>query len=266
MQAALSTDAGADALELPLPIEAFAVPERFVRAGAAESAKAFESFDVPFNAQPDASSVEIRLAPGVAASILDGVDALVGYPYGCVEQTMSRMMPNAIVARMIKDLGLKAPEISARLPEYMTVGLQKLYGFQNADGSWGWWGGAAENYYGRPTYLTAYVLHGLVLARDAGFDVDGAVLDRGFAWLTANAADEPERAPAQLRRVRPGERRPRRRRLHAQGVRRPGRLRAFARAMLVLALDRLGRGAEADVALDELIRQADVSAPTRSGR
>lgn len=259
VQAALSTDAGADALEMPLPIEAFAVPERFVRAGAAESAKAFESFDVPFNAQPDASSVEIRLAPGVAASILDGVDALIGYPYGCVEQTMSRMMPNAIVARMIKDLGIKAPEISAKLPEYMTVGLQKLYGFQNADGSWGWWGGAAENYYGRPTYLTAYVLHGLVLARDAGFDVDGAVLDRGFAWLTANAADEPD---ARLRSYA------------AFVLANAGRgdvdftlkvyaaradFEPFARAMLVLALDRLGRGAEADVALDELIRQADVS-------
>ncbi|MEO8082502.1 MAG: MG2 domain-containing protein [Ardenticatenales bacterium] len=259
VHAALTTDAGDDALELPLPIVPFAVPDRFVRAGAAESAKAIESFDVPFNAQPDASSVEIRLAPGVAASILDGVDALIGYPYGCVEQTMSRMMPNAIVARMIKDLGIEAPEVSAKLPEYMTVGLQKLYGFQNADGSWGWWGGATENYYGRPTYLTAYVLHGLVLARDAGFDVDGAVLDRGFAWLTANAADETD---ARLRSYAAF--------VLANAGRGDvdftlkvfadrGAFEPFARAMLVLALDRLGRGAEADVALDELIRQADVS-------
>ena len=257
--AALTTDAGNDALEMPLPIKPFAVPERFVRAGAVESAKVIESYDVPYNAHPDASSIEVRLAPGVAASILDGVESLIGYPYGCVEQTMSRMLPNAIVGRLVNQLGIEAPAVTDVLPEYMSVGLQKLYGFQNADGSWGWWGGRPENYYARPTYLTAYVLHGLVLSRDAGFDVDAAVLDRGFAWLATNTADEPD---ARLRAYAAF--------VLAQAGRGDVALtmgvfaaradfEPFARAMLVLALDRLGRDAEADIALGELIAQAEVT-------
>lgn len=257
--ASLSTAAGGDALELPLPIAPFAVPERFVRAGAADSAKVFESFDVPFNAQPDASSVEIRLAPGVAASVLDGVEDLIGYPYGCVEQTMSRMLPNAIVGRLVAELGVEAPEITAALPEYMTVGLQKLAGFQNSDGSWGWWGGAPSEYYGRPTYLTAYVLHGLLLSRDAGFAVDASMVQRGLAWLDANAAAEPDarlRAYAAYVGALAGGTDPAVA-LGAYGAR--AGFDPFASAMLVLALDRLGRDAEADVVLAELLAKAEVT-------
>ncbi len=257
--ASLTTAAGGDALEMPLPIAPFAVPERFVRAGAADSVKVFETFEVPFNAQPDASSVEVRLAPGVAASVLDGVEDLIGYPYGCVEQTMSRMLPNAIVGRLVEQLGVEAPEVTASLPEYMTVGLQKLAGFQNADGSWGWWSGAPSEYYGRPTYLTAYVLHGLLLSRDAGFDVDPAMLQRGLAWLDQNAAAEPDarlRAYAAFVGVLAGGTDPALA-LGAYGAR--ANFDPFARAMLVLALDALGRDAEADAALAELVAQAEVT-------
>jgi len=253
--ASLDTPAGRDAIELPLDVAPFTVPDRVVRAGSTD-AKAFETLDVPFNAVPDGTRLEVRLSPGAALSVIDGIEELIGYPYGCVEQTMSRMLPNAVVGRLVAELGLDAPEVTDDLPAYMTIGLQKLYGFQNADGGWGWWSGDPQ------VYLTAYVMHGLVLSKAAGFDVDQAALDRGAAWLVAHVAEEKDaRMQAYAAYVLALDGRPddgRSTALFAAA----GTLDASALAALAMALDRAGNDALAGQALDRLVAMADVGPTT----
>ena len=58
------------------------------------------------------------------------------------------------------------------------LGLQKIYGFQHNDGGWGWWYDDSSN-----EYQTAYVLFGLAATRDAGYEVDAGVIERGATWL-----------------------------------------------------------------------------------
>jgi len=246
--ARLTTAAGDDAIELPFRVQAFAIPERFARAGSTEDV-VVESFDVPYNAIPDGSSVEVRLAPGIAFGVLDGLEDLIGYPYGCVEQTMSRMLPNAVVGRLVRELGVSAPEIEAQLPDMMAVGLQKLYGFQNGNGSWGWW--HWEHSEGG-VYMTAYVLHGLTLTAAAGYDVDPAVLERGFRWLDeALVAERDPRVAAYAAYVQAiagrGDAA-----LPAALAARADELDAFAKAALALALDKVGRADLAAGLLDAL--------------
>jgi len=187
VKARLVTPAGSDAIELPLEVQPFGVPERFARSGSTTSV-AVETIEMPFKAVPEDALVEIRLTPSIATGVFDGAADLVGYPYGCVEQTMSKMLPNAVVARLAHEVGIEAPEALAKLPEYMEIGRQKLYGFQNGDGSWGWWPGTQ----GRNLYLTAYVLHGLTLSKQAGFEIDASVLDRGFGWLAGAVPGEQD--------------------------------------------------------------------------
>jgi alpha-2-macroglobulin len=254
------TAAGEDGVEVPLTVKPFAVPERFARAGSTESS-VDEAFDVPFNAVPEASSVEVRLAPGMALGVLDGLEELIGYPYGCVEQTMSRMLPNAVIARLLRVLEIEAPEITSQLPEMMALGLQKLYGFQNSNGSWGWW---HWQYSEGNVYTTAYVLHGLTLTKMGGFDVDPNVLERGFTWLAATAAQEKDpRIQAYAAYVL------------ALGGRgdaglaaglydRRGEMDAFALAALAVALDDVGRTDLSDRVLDELESQAVQTVTTAS--
>ncbi len=184
--AAVQTPVGGDALALPLAIKPFSALERWMSAGAANLA-ASESFTFPLNAIPTASSLTVRLAPSFALGVLDGLDELIDYPYGCVEQTMSRLLPSAVAAQAYAQLGLPNPKAD-ELPKIMTTGLQKLYGFQQANGSWGWFydddGGL---------YMTSYVLLGLVEVQKAGFPVDVGVLDRGFLYVNniLNANSDP---------------------------------------------------------------------------
>lgn len=175
-------DAGAvgDAVATPLPIKPFAIPQRQARAGLVEGA-ADLAFDVPLNALTDDSAVELRLSPSIALSLLDGLDELVDYPYGCVEQTMSRVLPNAAVAQTYRRLGIANPDLERRLPDIMADGLQRLYSFQHPDGGWSWWYDDDS-----AVYQTAYVLFGLLQVREAGFAVDASVLSRGLDFLAAH--------------------------------------------------------------------------------
>jgi len=41
----------------------------------------------------------VQIAPSLAVTMLDAIPYLIDYPYGCTEQTMSRFLPAAIVAK-----------------------------------------------------------------------------------------------------------------------------------------------------------------------
>lgn len=44
---------------------------------------------------------------------------LVGYPYGCIEQTMSKFLPDVgVVAEVLKTMGREDPTLSAELPKW----------------------------------------------------------------------------------------------------------------------------------------------------
>ncbi len=132
------------------------------------------------------SSVSVTLNRSIAGSLLDGLDYLTGYPYGCVEQTMSRALPNAVVGRAFEQLGVSDATLLADLPPLINAGLQRLYGFQHNDGGWGWWYDDSTD-----AYQTAWVLFGLSVTHEAGHEVDAGVIERGAAWLAQELARNP---------------------------------------------------------------------------
>src|SRR5262249_28954038 len=101
---------------------------------------------------------------------------LIGYPYGCTEQTMSRFLPDVLVQKMLKsNPGMLKPEQAAKLPEMVRNGLARLYKFQHKTGAWGWWESDTDD-----AWMTAYVLYGLGSAKAQGYSVSHNVLARGM--------------------------------------------------------------------------------------
>jgi uncharacterized protein YfaS (alpha-2-macroglobulin family) len=126
-----------------------------------------------------AREVHVVLARGDVARALDGLGPLLDYPYGCVEQTMSRFLPAVVVKQAIRKAPVRLPpEAAAKLPEVLRQGLARLYHFQHADGGWGWWEHDATD-----QRMSAYVVDGLVRCRLAGVAVDADVLRRGIGFL-----------------------------------------------------------------------------------
>jgi alpha-2-macroglobulin len=64
------------------------------------------------------------------------------------------------------------------LDEVTRAGMARLYDMQHEDGSWGWWKESPAD-----DFMTAYVLWGFSIARDAGLSVRRDAIDRAAAYL-----------------------------------------------------------------------------------
>lgn len=138
--------------------------------------------------QPETSELHISLAPSSASSMLSALDDLIGYPYGCVEQTMSRFLPTVVVGDVLQELRLPFDEEKrAELPKMVDKGVKRLSGLQHDDGGWGWW----ENDESNP-FMTAYVMYGLTIAKRTGYQIPEERYGRGLD----NLYDQIERRVA----------------------------------------------------------------------
>ncbi len=185
------TNEESDALEMELPVNIPGIAMARARGGAlrAGGTAAFE-LTFPDKVQPGSRSLSVRLAPSIAGSLFGALDYLISFPYGCVEQTMSSFLPNITVQAAVKDLGLKTDLDQAALQEKIHAGLDRLYNFQHPDGGWGWW----ETDESHP-FMTAYVVAGLVQARDAGTPVTQGAIDNGVKWIKQDLARGERTAP-----------------------------------------------------------------------
>ena len=122
--------------------------------------------------------LSLEVDPSLAAGMVNGLDYLKHYPYECTEQTVSRFLPNVLTYRALNQLGIVSPTLQISLTNEINIALDKLYNWQNQDGGWGWWSQQDSN-----PYLTAYVVYGLIEARDSGFAVRADALARGEEYL-----------------------------------------------------------------------------------
>ena len=166
--------------------------------------------NLPRERKAGTTTLTVQVTPSMAVAMLDALPYLIDYPYGCTEQTMSRFLPAVITAKTLKDLGLKPENVMEhvfggietnsaaathpdgkrdlhKLDDITEQGLKRLYDFQHADGGWGWWKEGDSDH-----FMTAYVVWGLSLARDAGIDTKAGVLRRGAEFLDKTLVDEEQ--------------------------------------------------------------------------
>lgn len=136
-------------------------------------------------ADKNVGSLLVTVTPTLGSAFVQSLDKLIGYPYGCVEQTMSRFLPTVVVANAMKQAGLAPPVKAALIPDMVTDGITRLRRMQHEDGGWGWW-----EHDGSDLYMTAYVLEGAYLAESAGFSTRDLNVDKALAWATKALAVE----------------------------------------------------------------------------
>ncbi|MBC7807280.1 MAG: hypothetical protein H7145_14155, partial [Akkermansiaceae bacterium] len=133
--------------------------------------------EITLRLDPAAAAPETRLAlrvtPSVRGVFAASIEYLVGFPYGCTEQTMSRFYPDLLVQELgpLGNVGKQA-----ELPRMVRDGVARLSRFQHGKtGGWGWWETDQDD-----PFMTAYVLLGLSKARTQSYSVDDAMMERGI--------------------------------------------------------------------------------------
>lgn len=171
---------GGDYLERKLPVNALGIP--LFNADSGVLTDAIPSVQVSHTDVGNCFSpkMTVNLAGSVIGQVQGTFDSLIDYPYGCTEQTMSRLMPSIIAMNLNKKLNVPLlPESIKRFEKVRTMGMAKLSEHQHSDGGWGWWKDDASD-----PYMTSLVLEGLELLKGTGYSTDKNMTDRGLKWLT----------------------------------------------------------------------------------
>lgn len=164
-----------------IPVYRYEAPETVGTSGelTAGGARA-EVIQLPAEMDVTRGSLEISIEPSLAAGMRSGLNYLEQYPYECIEQTVSRFLPNVLITRAMRAAGQEDADLDAELKVQVNTALQRLYNTQNSDGGWGWWGGWESQ-----RLTTAYVVLGLHEAQQADYEVNDEVLKRGLSYLRA---------------------------------------------------------------------------------
>jgi len=268
------TSTGGDAMEKSFTVYEHGIEKLIAHSGRLHGSEALVRLDLPA-ARRDTSLV-VRITPSLAVAMIDALPYLVDYAYGCTEQTMSRFLPAAIVARSLTRSGLDRGEVERRitggdrrLDDIIRASLDRLRDFQHANGGWGWWQEDESN-----AHMTAYVVWGFAVAREGEIAVDDAAVERAARWLDEalpNLDDDPNEqawvlhaVTAWRRATKHGASEPERRAFENSYQRRE-HLTAYSRALLALAAHDLDDVNRANVLTRNLENGMEIDrAPDRS--
>ena len=124
----------------------------------------------------DASLVVSATPP---LNIRSAVKGLLGYPYGCLEQTTSRAFPLIYVDEpKAKQVGLTPLSLAERSTR-VDKAIERLRSMQLANGGFGLWNNKSPE----EVWLTPYVIDFLQEARTQGFTVPDDMLQKGLKNL-----------------------------------------------------------------------------------
>ena len=142
--------------------------------------------NLPGDFVPSTVRSQILVSRSPLVAFADAVQGLLGYPYGCLEQTVSKAFPQLYVADFLKTLKAGTPTGASDQNPNTTVqaAIRKLETLQLANGGLSrWQAGDAPD-----AWSSAYAAHFLLEAQKADFEVTARVLTRLLDYLTAQSS------------------------------------------------------------------------------
>ena len=176
-----------DAMEIKLPVNPLGLPAFSIKSGMLTANEV--TLPIPTGMSADAvkgtESAVLSLSSSTIGPVLGNFDKLIDYPYGCTEQTLSKMVPSIVAMQLHKQLNLPiAPEQTKKFAEVQKESLEKLRGYHHPDGGWGWWATDDSN-----AYLTAHVVDGLSMLKATGYSAEGQLIESGLKYMSKACID-----------------------------------------------------------------------------
>jgi uncharacterized protein YfaS (alpha-2-macroglobulin family) len=168
--------------ELPVrPVAPFATD---VVTGSLEGGKTV-SYDISGEYLSGNRSSYVTISPFPVANFAKELKHLVGYPHGCVEQTVSKAFPQ-IYLRDIAQM-LDPAILNTGSPTYfVNEAIAKIATMQLPDGRFSYWPGGTEAY----PWTTVYATHFLLEAKKAGYAVSDGLLAPAMNAIAVHAREK----------------------------------------------------------------------------
>ena len=158
-------------LKLPRPTETVAL-----HGETTESAE--EKIRIPVEVYPEESKIAF-LASASALSGLEGsVDFLTHYPYLCLEQRLSSILPYIVAKDILSDFKLSKLS-STDMKGHVQKNLKEIFEYQRGNGGFGLWPDSSHD----SPFNSCYAAFALAKAKEAGFAVDEQSINRLISYL-----------------------------------------------------------------------------------
>ena len=173
-------------IEVKLPMRSVAPPVTRTGHGVVH-AGAPADFILPANLIADSSEFSLTLSPFPNIAFADSLRYLIRYPYGCLEQTTSKVFPLLYFSELARSV---EPMLAAEdsVDYYVTAGITKLESMLTSSNQFSYWPGST---YVNP-WSSIYGAHFLVEARKAGYEVADRVYDAMLEGLRTQAKFSPD--------------------------------------------------------------------------
>ena len=141
---------------------------------------------------PGTARASITLSRSPVAQYGRELSYLLGYPHGCIEQTISKAFPQLYFADLAKQLStntyfVRAGDSDLNPATNVRQAIQTVESLQMPNGGFTMWPGMAALSDGRSNiddWASTYAVHFLAEAQKAGYEVRGSVLSSALDYLT----------------------------------------------------------------------------------
>ena len=172
-------------MDVQLPLRSTAPPSTKTGYGVVRAGKPVD-FILPANLMPESSEFSLTLSPFPNIAFADSLRYLIRYPYGCLEQTTSRVFPLLYFSDLARSVEPTLADDDA-VDYYITTGITKLESMLTSRNRFAYWpGGTYTN-----SWSSIYASHFLVEARKAGYEVTDRVYDAMLDGLREQAKFSP---------------------------------------------------------------------------
>ncbi|HIB43911.1 MAG TPA: hypothetical protein EYO37_08125 [Nitrospina sp.] len=124
------------------------------------------------------ASISLMMGTTPFIRIAEGLQYLMRYPYGCIEQTSSGVMPLAALRGLIKK-GLVPGQRIQDVDEFLKSGVERLFRMKTESGGFGYWPGDTQPH----KEGTLYALSALSVAKMNGLEIPEKPFKEALEYL-----------------------------------------------------------------------------------
>jgi hypothetical protein len=133
---------------------------------------------IPADIHPDAGGIDVQASASALTGLRASLDYLTNYPYLCLEQRLSAILPFLVAPRIIRDFSLTA--LSPQdIDTLVRTQLREAYACQKDNGGFGLW---PDSRFDSP-YVSAYAAFAMLKAHEAGHPIDRDRLNDALGYL-----------------------------------------------------------------------------------
>jgi uncharacterized protein YfaS (alpha-2-macroglobulin family) len=174
-----------DAIQQTVPIHSRFLPVRYMKLGSfkektdlvAKLPQALKGLS-PDSLTSEDFQVRLSLSFTNWSKLGPGLKYLLAFPYGCIEQTSSGIIPLAGLHGLVKSETIPGVTVEA-VDKFLKGGVERLLSMQLPSGGFSYWPGQNEI----SDWGTLYATFALVNARNAGLDVPEERLNKAFQFI-----------------------------------------------------------------------------------